>query len=100
MGRAGKRDSSGSMFLSAEERQDLLTWAPKSPEQLHWTAGRLSSVPNNSLYPSQHRILTEIVCPEKKHTSVKDKVSYKRDQDKNCIETIQEKRSKVGENGK
>lgn len=36
----------------------------------------------------------------KKHTSVKDKVSYQRDQDRNCTETIGKKKSEVGENGK
>lgn len=54
----GERLCIGSMFLRAEARRDLLTWAPKSPEHLPGTAVRITSGLKNGPHPSPRRLLS------------------------------------------
>lgn len=88
MSRVSKRDGSGSMLLLAEKRQNL---AP-NPEELRGTTGRFSSGPTN--IPTLPNIESLNRMSRKKHTLVKYKVSYQRDQDRNRMETIGKKSQK------
>lgn len=65
----GERLCIGSMFLRAEARRDLLTWARKSPGHLPGTAVRITSGLKSDPHPSPRRLLSRIVCSEKHLTS-------------------------------